>query len=95
MGMSRSGAHGAPKTVTASSQSDLDTQLLSVCWGEGRWECSGTSSAEPNQDVPTHPPVQDLPSVSCDNLTKGGQMERSRLFKVALSSEAVFIINRK
>lgn len=44
-----------------SSENDLGTQLLSVCWGVAAWEGSSTSTAEPNQDMATHPPVQDRP----------------------------------
>ena len=57
-----------------SSENDLGTQLLSVCWGVAAWEGSSTSTAEPNQDMATHPPVQDRPKVSCET-------QPSRLFK--------------
>lgn len=33
---------------STSSESDLDTQLLSVCWGVAAWEGSSTFTAEPN-----------------------------------------------
>lgn len=44
---------------STSAENDLDTQLLSVGWGVAAWEGSSTSTAEPNQDMATHPPVQD------------------------------------
>lgn len=59
---------------STSSENDLDTQLLSVGWGVAAWEGSSTSTAEPNQDMATHPPVQDQSEVSCET-------QKSKLFK--------------
>lgn len=37
------------------SEKDLVTQLLSVCWGQARQECPSTSRAKPEQDIPPGP----------------------------------------